>query len=427
MNFIGKRGLARLVLACVFATPILSLSAQESRIAGPIEASRTLVLKGNRNPRAVAANDQGPLDPLTRIPYMRMTLKPTAQQTADLEALLEAQRDPSSSDYHRWLTPEEFGERFGASQNDIEKLRAWLESTGFTVEQTARARNWIAFSGTTGQIERTFRTAIHRYESAGEMHFANAVEPSIPAALAALVGELKGLDDFHLKPPRAKRIAPDYTASGGAHYLAPDDIAAIYDIAPLYKAGYDGTGQKVAIVGQTDINLADIRGFRSEFGLTAKDPQLVLYGPDPGASSGDQIESDLDLEWAGAVARNATILFVYSRDVMESVQYAIDENLAPVISMSYGGCEQGVSTSNRTLAQQANAEGITWMNSSGDSGAAGCDWGGPSAAKYGPGRHLPGGYSGDHRSRRHGIQRIRRLRVERDEQRYLRIGNRLHP
>ncbi len=190
MNFIGKRGLARLLLACVFATPILSLSAQESRIAGPIETSNTLVLKGNRNPRAVAANDQGPLDPFTRIPYMRVTLKPTAQQTADLEALLEAQRDPSSSDYHRWLTPEEFGERFGASQNDIEKLRAWLESTGFTVEQTARARNWIAFSGTAGQIERTFRTAIHHYESAGEAHFANAAEPSIPVALAALVGEL---------------------------------------------------------------------------------------------------------------------------------------------------------------------------------------------------------------------------------------------
>jgi Pro-kumamolisin, activation domain/Bacterial Ig-like domain (group 3) len=384
LNFIGTRGLTRLVVACLFTAPILSLSAQERRIAGPIEASRTIVLKGNRNPRALAANDEGPLDPFTRIPYMRLTLKPTPQQTADLETLLEAQRDPSSSDYHRWLTPEEFGERFGASQNDIGKLRAWLESAGFTVEQTARARNWIAFSGTAGQIERTFRTAIHRYESGGEAHFANAAEPSVPAALAALVGDLKGLDDFHLKPPRVKRITPDYTTSSGAHYLVPDDIAAIYDIAPLYKAGYDGTGQKIAIVGQTDINLADIRGFRSEFGLAAKDPQLVLYGPDPGVSSGDQIESDLDLEWSGAVARNATILFVYSRDVMESVQYAIDENLAPVISMSYGGCEQGVSASNRVVAQQANAEGITWMTSSGDSGAAGCDWGGPSAAQYGP-------------------------------------------
>jgi subtilase family serine protease len=384
LNFIRKHGLTRLALACLFTTPILSLSAQESRIAGPIDLARPVVLRGNRNPRAIAANDRGPLDPLTRISYVRMTLKPTPQQTADLQTLLEAQRDPSSSDYRRWLTPEEFGERFGANQGDIDKLRAWLESVGFTVEQTARARNWIAFSGTAGQIERTFRTAIHRYESSGEAHFANAAEPSIPAAFADIAGELKGLDDFHLKPPRAKRIAPDYTTSSGAHYLAPDDIATIYDIAPLYKAGYDGTGQKIAIVGQTDINLADIRGFRSQFGLAAKDPQLVLYGPDPGVSSGDQIESDLDLEWSGAVARNATILFVYSRDVMESVEYAIDENLAPVISMSYGGCEEGVSVSNRAVAQQANAEGITWMNSSGDSGAAGCDLGGPSAAQYGP-------------------------------------------
>jgi hypothetical protein len=371
-------------LGCLLAIPIIGLSSQESRITGSIDGNRAVALKGNIQARALPANDRGALDPLTPIPYMRMALKPTAGQAADLEQFLEAQRDPSSSDYQRWLTPEEFGDRFGVNQNDIDQIRSWLESQGFAVEQVARARNWIAFSGTAGQVGKTFRTELHRYQADGETHFANATAPSVPEALAGIVGEVHGLDDFHPRPPRTKKIVPDFTTSSGAHYLSPDDLAAIYDISALYKAGYDGTGQKLVIAGQTDISLADIRGFRSQFGLAAKDPQLVLYGPDPGVSPDDQVESDLDLEWSGAVARNATIIFVYSQDTFESAQYAIDQNLAPVISVSYGACELGMSASGRAAVQQANAEGITWMNSSGDSGAAGCDWGGPLTAQYGP-------------------------------------------
>jgi hypothetical protein len=234
-----------------------------------------------------------------------------------------------------------------------------------------------------------FHTEIHRYEVDGEMHFANAMAPSIPAAFAGVVSELRGLDDFRPKPPRATvKLNPAFNSANGMHYLAPDDLATIYDIAPLYQAGFNGTGQKLAIAGQTDINLSDIRGFRTQFNLAANDPQLVLYGPDPGVSTSDQIEADLDLEWSGAVARNARIVYVYSQNVFESLQYAIDQNIAPVISVSYGGCESGSPSSLRTVAQQANAQGITWMNSAGDSGAAGCDFGAQSAT-HGPSVTFP--------------------------------------
>jgi hypothetical protein len=372
INFVGARPLAS--IGFLLAISVLGSAAQEDRIAGRIDGNRVVILEGNLSPKVGQASDRGALDPSTPITDIRMALKQTAVQSADLEKLLEAQRDPSSPDYHRWLTPEEYAERFGVSLNDLDQLAMWLESEGFSVRQVARAGNWIAFSGSAGQIARTFHTELHRYQADGESHFANATEPWIPEALAGLVSELHGLNDFHPKPPRIRRINPDLTTAAGAHYLAPDDLAEIYDITALYKAGFDGTGQKLAIAGQTDINLADIRGFRAQFGLAAKDPQLVLYGTDPGVSSGDQIEADLDLEWSGAVARNATIVYVYSQDVFESVQYAIDQNLAPVISMSYGECELGAPTSYRSMAQQANAEGMTWMNSSGDGGAAGCDY-----------------------------------------------------
>jgi len=180
-----------------------------------------------------------------------------------------------------------------------------------------------------------------------------------------------------------KTIHPEFNGSNGAHYLAPDDFAAIYDLSPLFSAGFNGAGQKLVIVGQTDIALSDISSFRTQFGLPASAPKLVLFGADPGIQAGDEIEADLDIEWAGAVARNATIIYVYSQNVFSSLQYAVDQNLAPVISMSYGECETAASASLRTIAQQANAQGITWLNASGDSGAAGCDWD-ASIATHGP-------------------------------------------
>jgi len=360
--------------AAFILAPVIAFAAVEDRIHGPVDTDHTVVLRGNIQPSALAQDDQGSLDPSTNIGGVRMVLKLSGQQSAELETLLEQQRDPASPEFHNWLTPEQYGERFGASQRDIATLTSWLESQGFAIEQLARAQNWITFSGTAGQIAQAFHTELHRYQEGNEIHFANAAEPSIPAALADIVSELRGLDDFKPRPPHKQLAAPDYTTSSGSHYLAPDDFATIYDITPLYTAGFNGTGQKLVIAGQTDINMSDISTFRKTFNLPTNLPQVVLTGPDPGVSQGDQVEADLDLEWAGAVARNATIIFVNSQNVIESVQYAIDQNLAPVISMSYGGCEKGSPSSYRTMAQQANAEGITWMNSSGDSGAAGCDF-----------------------------------------------------
>jgi subtilase family serine protease len=191
-----------------------------------------------------------------------------------------------------------------------------------------------------------------------------------------LVGGIRGLNDFlpkRLHTAKRMSMEPRFTSAGN-HSLAPDDLATIYDIASLYNTGIDGTGQKLAVAGQTQINLTDIPAFRSYFHLSTNDPQIVLYGVNPGIRSGDYLEAMLDLEWSGAVARNATILYVYSNDVFTSVIDAIDDNLAPVISVSYGACEQ-MAPVFQSVAQQGNAQGITWLNASGDGGAAGCGLG----------------------------------------------------
>jgi uncharacterized protein (TIGR03437 family) len=366
----------RLALAVsLLVLPPAALLAQENRITGPIDRSRTVLLKGNVHPGAQAQYDRGPVEPSFELAYVTLLLQPSPSQQTALQQLLAQQQDPSSPHYHQWLTPEQYAARFGLSPGDIAIVVSWLQSAGLKVNDVARGRHWIAFTGTAGLIDSAFHTAIHRYNVEGETHFAAASEPSVPAALAGVVSGFQGLDDFYPKPMHrlAPAGGPAYNSSSGAHYLAPDDFATIYDLNPLYNAGVDGSGQKIAIIGDSDVDLADIQNFRRRFNLPANDPQVVLYGPDPGTNSDNLSEADLDLEWSGAVARNATIVYVYSTSLNTAAQYAIDQNLAPVISFSFGGCEPSNSPAFRSIAQQASAQGITWLAASGDNGAAGCD------------------------------------------------------
>jgi uncharacterized protein (TIGR03437 family) len=319
------------------------------------------------------------------LPYVTLALKPSASQQADLDRLLAQQQDPSSPNYHRWLTPEQYADRFGLSQADIDKIVAWQGRYGLTVKSVARGRNAIAFGGPAGQIGRAFGVELHRYQVGGEEHFANAADPTIPVAFEGVVLAIRGLHDFRWKPKLRHSLQPRDNFNG-AHQLGPADIAAIYDMNPLYNAGYTGTGQKLAIAGQTDIQLSDIEQFRTYFNLPANDPTVILVpgSPDPGiqSQSGDLSEADLDLELSGAVAPNATILYVNADPsfgaggAVESLHYAIDQNLAPVISVSYGDCELDEGSLGATMlsswAMQANTQGQTIFAASGDNGAADC-------------------------------------------------------
>ena len=191
--------------------------------------------------------------------------------------------------------------------------------------------------------------------------------------LKNLVGTIRGLDDVYFEA--AKRPRPLYTGANGAHALAPGDLAWIYDFQPG-----GSPGQTIAVVGESEVDLADIRQFRSTFQLPSNDPQILLAGDDPGTDlNGALQEADADLEWAGAVAPYAALIYAYATDVFVASQYVIDQNLAPILAFSFTQCEPNVSQGEvsaiQSLAQQANAQGITWIAASGDSGAAACDQG----------------------------------------------------
>ena len=350
------------------------------RVLAPVANGQRVVLVGQRHPWAKPEYSIGRVAPDLHMGQIVLVLAADPEQDAALEELIRAQHDPDSPYYHHWLTPTQFGKRFGVSQHDLDQVMTWLQGYGFDVDEVAASHRTLVFSGTAAQVESAFHTTIRHYVVQGGRHYANASDPEIPRALAPVVRGVVALHDFRSVPTHV--VAPQYTTNG-AHFVMPQDWAIIYDVIPLYAQGLDGTGQSIAVLGRVDVALSDVRTFRTNAGLPPNDPQMIINGPDPGSPwCDDELESAMDVEWAGAIANNAIVKFVTSKSgasdgIALSAQYAVNHNVAPVVSLSYGLCEAALGTAgnafwNNTWAQAA-AQGMSVFVSSGDEGAAGCD------------------------------------------------------
>ena len=401
----SNRGFASALLSA-FVLSSLVYAITPDRISNTPSGNQTVAIRGYVRHQAVPQYDEGTADPALRFGSITLLTTPTPSQQKALTRLLAEQQDRKSPNYHKWLTPEQWADRFGLSPNDVQHITTWLKAQGFGAIHVARGRNWIRFSGTAAQVQSAFGTEIHRFNINGELHVANAKSPRIPAALAGVVTGIRGLDDFHLRPRNKLRTHPYYNSSTFGDLVAPGDVATIYDLKALYNAGIDGTGQTLAIIGQTDVYQADLNDFRTGFGLssiscTTNSSDVItacsdahfqysvtagLTDPQMPLTTGDLSEADLDLEWSGAVAPNAQIVYVnapatfsgtnlVSGGVWVAWYDAVDNNRAAVISMSYGLCEFGDNSiaADEIELQKANSEGITFVNSTGDTGAAECD------------------------------------------------------
>jgi subtilase family serine protease len=383
---IDRRMLALFVLAGLGLLSPVSAPAQ--RIPPKIDNASVQRLRGNVTPIARPEFDRGSVNPSLPMQGMKLVFGLTPAQQKSMDTLLAQQQDRTSANYHHWLTPEQYAERFGVSATDIQRAATWLRQQGFSHVTASRSRTWIAFSGSAAQVESAFRTSIHQYVVNGGTYYANTTDPSLPSTLRGVVQGITGLNDFR---PRARGIVvhPDFTSQlSGKHFLAPDDFATIYDLHGLYASGITGAGQTIAIMGQSDLstdtnhgNQYDVVTFRQVSNLPSVNLQVVLVpgDQDPGIVSNDVDEANLDVEWSGAVARDATLIYVNSQNALFSAMpYAIDQDLAPVISISYGLCEASLSSSEintlMTVTQQANAQGQTIVASSGDTGPADCDF-----------------------------------------------------
>ena len=226
---------ALLIILSFFST--VSYAATPDRITGALTSGETVTLRGNVHHKALPQYDQGPVDPAMRLGTITLLTVPTASQQKALNQLLAQQQDPKSSNYHKWLTPQQYADRFGLSQNDVQQMAAWLKLQGFSMVHVARGRNWISFNGTAAQIQNAFGTEIHSYNVNGELHYANATAPTIPAAMSGIVTGIRGLHDFKPRPMNVRRNSVArpyyYSSSLQSQFLAPGDIATIYDISAL--------------------------------------------------------------------------------------------------------------------------------------------------------------------------------------------------
>ena len=406
-------GVASILISCIALLTLLcpfALGQEAPLITQPVDESQLTTLKGNVYPLAKPEYDLGTAPASLPMERMLLVLKRSPEQEFALRKLLDDQQDKASLNYHQWLTPEEFGQQFGPTDADMQAITAWLQSHGFQVTGPSRGRTVIEFSGSASQVQAAFHTTIHRYVVNGEQHWSNDRDPQIPAALMPVVAGIDSLHNFSRKAmnrfvgtysEKTKSLTapePNYTFScgnGTCYAASPYDFATIYDVLPLWNASpaINGTGETIAIVGRTNINPNDPTTFWSLFGLTvpANKLNVILNGPNPGINS-DEGEADIDVQWSGAVAPQATVDFVTSEStettdgVDLSAVYIVDNNLAPVMSESYGECELGLGTAGNqfyyTLWEQAAAQGISVFVSTGDNGSAGCDNpGGP--AQYG--------------------------------------------
>jgi len=377
--------------------------AEQRRIVRPIDNASTVRMQGTVSPRARVELDRGPVAATMPLERMTLVFSRTAAQQAELDRLLAEQQDPNSANFHKWLTPEEFGNRFGLAQADIDIVSAWLTSQGFTVNEVARSRTWIAFGGIAAQVEAAFHAPIHNYFVGGTLHYAASTDVSVPDAFSGVIAGVTGLHNFAPRPLNV-RPRPRLTSSiTGNHFIVPGDLATIYNL-PSYTNGAvctspcnDGSGQSIAVVGQSDLSTDtnpgrngtpglngqqyDLVTFRNLAGLPPVNLQIKLYGADPGVVAGDVDEANLDVEWSGAAAPNAALIFVIEKGsnggAFQALVDAVNNNLAPIISVSYGTCEGSLDSNTQTqltnAGQQAQTQGQAIVVASGDSGAADCD------------------------------------------------------
>jgi len=416
----------RLVRAQASAVAQTGAALKPSRIVEAIDDSKLIALRGNVHPGAISANDRGALAGETAMNRIVLLLQRSAEQEAALEQFMAEQKEPGSPNFHHWLTPEEFGQTYGISDQDLATVTGWLQSEGFTIDNVSKGRVTIEFSGTAAAVEQAFHTELHNYVVNGVAHIANSTDPQIPEALAPVVQGIASLHNFfpthqHVLGQRVRyntkthaitRITTQaaskpvtqstgltaasklnttapvpqltYTNTDGnlIEDVTPYDFATIYNVLPLWNAGINGSGVSIAISGIGDITLSDVAKFQSAFGLPSNVPTEIHNGADPGENAMSAQENELDVEWSGAVAPQAKILLVVSGSTATtfggqlSDSYIVDNKTANIMSASYGECELGLlSAGNATINaiwQQGAAEGMSIMQSSGDQGSAGC-------------------------------------------------------
>jgi subtilase family serine protease len=416
-----------------------SISAKP-QVTQRIDQGSMVSLPGHVIKALTPARDMGAVEDASPV-RLYLNLQRTPEQQSDLDSLLSEQQNAASPNFHKWLTPEQFGERFGVAQSDINAITIWLSSRGFDGITVAKNASVVSFKTTAGGVRDTFHAQLHYWNIAGGKYAATANEPQIPAALSHVVSGIAGLSQIplhgHHSPIKQQAYdavthkwhtvdtaaaaalaageTPHYLDGFGRYVVTPQDFYTIYNVNPTFAAGNTGSGATVAIISDTDFMFGtvnpntgqatggDVATFRSLFGVPGTLNMTVQHGDvtypcsDPGGDSG---ETALDSEWSNALAPTAHLIVATCADAdggaLNSLQALINDNVADIISSSLGAPETLISSGElsvwNTILPQAAAQGQTFLVAEGDSGDDDLDFGSPGPATHGLSIDFPGSH-----------------------------------
>ena len=378
-----RAALFGLVLFAILAVAPSGWTQTVNRISQAVNPSKVQALSNHLPHWANTTNSAGLVPRDLVMDQMTIVLARSPDQQSAFEAFLADQQDPSSPNYHYWLTAQEVGDRFGLSEQDIEVIAAWLQSQGLHVNWISPSRTLIGFGGVAGDVGRAFQSEVNYYKVNGIQRMSVSSDPVIPDALAPVIKAIRGLYSTDERPAihmkTAQSSSPQYSLSTGGHLISPADFATIYDVPPSLT----GANQTIGILSLSRTNFADFANFRVQTGSTFPDPietiPTVFGGVDPGINAFGQDEATLDVTRAGSVAPGARLLLVVSMNLDADAEYLVytDPVPAQVMSISFQNCELNAGQAGvdfwDELFHDAVVEGISVFVSSGDSGSSDCE------------------------------------------------------
>ena len=304
-------------------------------------------------------------------------IMPLSNQAA-LDSLLQSLYDPSSPNFHHFLTADQFAQQFSASGVDTGFVQEFLRQHGIYVTGQSPNGTVLYVSGPASAFENTFGLQINSYQkSDGTPFFAPNADPTIPASLAGKILAVGGLDNLPKYQGHFQGLAsalPKAAGSGPGGYLAPGDVKAAYNLNGISSTG---SGQSVALFELDGYQAKDITAYESKFSLPNVPLQNTLidgFNGTPNYNAG-AAEVTLDIELVAAFAPGSSVL-VY--EAPNTTQAWIDEwtriasdNKAKVVSCSWGEPEVDSPTLSfdNAIFQQMAAQGQAVFVAAGDNGA----------------------------------------------------------
>jgi hypothetical protein len=331
----------------------------------PAEASELQVLSGHV-PQAVAISHA--LHELPRTTQLRLAIGLPLRNEDELDLLIAQLADESSPNFRHYLSAEQFAAKFGPTEQDYQELMQFVRENGLQVTGTHSNRLLLDVSGGVPEIEKTFHVKMmaYQHESRGEF-YAPDREPSLDIAVKTL--NISGLDNFvvphpmGLKAVAMKGVGPYVTGSGPGGYFIGKDFRAAYAAGVTLT----GSGQVVGLLEFDGFYAGDVQKNFAQAGVPAVPTQTVLLDGFSGAPGSSNIEVTLDIMMASYMAPGLTKVMVYEgiypNDVLNRMA---TDNLAQQISSSWGF---GINATTEQIFKQYIAQGQSFLQASGDSGA----------------------------------------------------------